>query len=332
MKILVTGGAGFIGSNFIRYWLKKYPADTITNLDLMTYAGDPGTIPEFKKKGVKFIKGDICDRKVVDKAMKGQDVVFHLAAESHVDRSILGPQIFLQTNILGTQTLLEAARVHKPKRFVYISTDEVYGSIEKGHFTEKHPIEPNSPYSVSKAGSDLLVRAYFVTYNLPVITTRCCNNYGPYHFPEKVIPLFITNLMEGKKVPVYGKGANVREWIYVTDHASAIDTAFRKGTPGEVYNAGSGYELSNIELARKMVKAFGFGDEMIDFVTDRPGHDLRYAIDSSKLRGLGWKPEYEDFEKGLAETIEWYKKNTAWWRKIKSKSTFKSYHKVQYKK
>lgn len=332
MKILVTGGAGFIGSNFIRYWLKKYPKDEITNLDLMTYAGDPGTVGEFKKQGVRFIKGDICDRKAVDKAMKGQDVVFHLAAESHVDRSILGSKVFLETNIIGTQTLLEAAKEHKPERFVFISTDEVYGSIEKGHFKESHPLDPNSPYSVSKASADLLCHAYFVTFGLPVITTRCSNNYGPYHFPEKVIPLFITNLMEGKKVPVYGKGLNVREWIYVMDHASAIDTAFRKGKPGEIYNAGSGCELTNIELTRMILAEFGKGEEMMEFVPDRLGHDLRYAIDSSKLRALGWKPEYEDFKPGLKKTVEWYRDNEAWWRKIKSKATFKTYHKKNYKK
>lgn len=331
-KILVTGGAGFIGSNFIRYWLKRHPADFITNLDLFTYAGNHDILREFKnERRVKTVRGDICDTALVDRLMKNQEAVFHFAAETHVDRSIHDSQIFLKTNILGTHTLLEAARAHKIKRFVFVSTDEVYGSIKKGSFTEKSPIEPNSPYSVSKAAADLLCRSFWVTYKTPVIITRCSNNYGPFQFPEKVIPLFITNLLADQKIPVYGKGLNVREWIYVMDHCSGIEYAYRKGTPGDVYNIGSGEEMSNIELAESILKCFGKSKDHIQFVTDRLGHDLRYSLDSSKLRRLGWKPRYR-FKTALEETVEWYRRNADWWKKIRQKTQYKKYIMKQYKK
>ena len=332
MRILVTGGAGFIGSNFVRHWLHAHPADRITVLDLLTYAGNLENIEEFVHGGkIRFVKGDIGDAALADRLAKGQDAVFHFAAETHVDRSILDPQVFLKTNILGTHALLEAARKHKIKRFVFVSTDEVYGSIKKGKFREDDPLEPNSPYSVSKAAADLLCRSYWVTYGLPVLITRCCNNFGPYQFPEKVIPLFITNLAEGKKVPLYGKGLNVREWIHARDHCSAIDAVFRKGKPGEAYNIGSGVEMSNLELARNILKLFGRSADWIEYVKDRPGHDFRYALDSSKVRRLGWKPRY-DFKEALWQTISWYRHNDDWWEKLKGHSGYKDYIRKQYLK
>ncbi len=326
-KILITGGSGFIGSNFIRYWGEKYPNDALTNLDRLTYASQGSAA--LKKSKVRFVKGDICDKKLVEKLMKGMETVVHFAAETHVDRSIQDSQIFLKTNVLGTQTLLEAARKNNVSKFIFISTDEVYGSIDKGTFSEYSPLRPNSPYAASKASGDLLCRSYWVTYKFPVIVTRCCNNYGPAQFPEKVIPLFISNLMEDKKVPLYGKGANVREWIHVDDHASAVEQVLAKGEPGEIYNIGTGEELNNRELTKKIIAALGKDESWIEPVQDRPGHDLRYALDSSKLRALGWKPK-TNFDEGLRQTVEWYKNNVSWWKKIKQKGAYKSYIKKQY--
>jgi len=322
MHILVTGGCGFIGSNFIMYMLKSYPDVRITNLDLLTYAGNLANLDESREfEGrYRFVRGDIADRDVVDAILADNpDVVVNFAAESHVDRSILDSSIFVKTNILGTQVLLDACRQHQIPRFVQISTDEVYGSLgPTGAFTEQHPIVPNSPYAASKASADLLVRAYHKTHNLNVVTTRCSNNYGPFQFPEKLIPLMITNAMEGKPLPVYGDGFNVRDWIYVTDHCRAVDLILQEGKPGETYNIGAGKELPNIEIVKLILKIVGKSEELIRFVEDRPGHDRRYAMDASKLqRELGWKP-LVDFEEGMAMTVKWYIENTQWWRQIKS--------------
>lgn len=329
-KLLITGGSGFIGSNFIRYWRSRHPQDEIVNLDILTYAasGDEASSNSSRSKA-RLIKGDIANPLTVRRAIKGVKTVVHFAAETHVDRSILNSQIFLKTNVLGTHTLLEAARQNGVGKFIYISTDEVYGSIEKGSFTEYSPLRPNSPYAASKAAGDLICRSYWVTHRLPVIVTRCCNNYGPYQFPEKVIPLFITNLLEGKKAPLYGDGSNVREWIHAVDHARAIERVMEAGEPGEIYNIGTGQEISNLELAGKILKALGKGDESIERVKDRPGHDFRYSLDSSKLKNLDWSPETE-FEKGLKDTIEWYRAHASWWKKIKEKGAFKTYLKKQY--
>lgn len=324
MHILVTGGSGFIGSNFIRYWASKYPKDQITNLDALTYAGTNGSL------NVQLIKGDICNQKIAAEAMQGQDAVFHFAAETHVDRSILDSQIFLKTNVLGTQILLEEAKKAKVRKFIFISTDEVYGSIKKGSFKETDLLLPNSPYAASKASADLLCRSYAVTYDFPVIITRCCNNFGPYQFPEKVIPLFITNLLEGKKIPVYGKGLNVREWIYVLDHCSAIDAVFRKGKNGEIYNIGSGIKMNNIQLAKTILKMLGKDSQEIQYVSDRPGHDFRYSLDVSKLRKLGWKPEYS-FTEALHQTVQWYRTHHEWWEQIKNRHNYQKYMKQQYR-
>lgn len=329
-KILVTGGAGFIGSNFVSYWLKKHPEDSILILDLLTYAANKEILKEFKKNPrIQFVHGDICDSKLVNSLIKRLDFVFHFAAETHVDRSILNSQAFLKTNVLGTQVLLEAARINKVKRFVFISTDEVYGTIPRGLFTENSPLKPNSPYAASKAAADLLCRSYWATYRFPVIITRCCNNFGPYQFPEKVIPLFVTNLQEGRKIPLYGKGINVREWIDVRDHCRALDLIAQKGKPGEIYNIGTGADISNIKLAKLILDYIGKPLSLIEFVPDRPGHDIRYALDWSKLKKLGWKPE-RSFKENLYETIRWYSENKSWWAKIKNKPSFQKYMRKQY--
>ncbi len=330
-KILVTGGAGFIGSNFIRYWTQTHPKDRITNLDSLTYAASTDTLRDLDASRVRFINGDISDKKLVPSLARGADSIFHFAAETHVDRSIIDPQIFLKTNVLGTQNLLEAVRVNGVGKFVHVSTDEVYGSIQKGKFSESSFLAPNSPYAASKASSDLLCRSYWRTYKTPVVITRCSNNFGPYQFPEKVIPLFVTNLIEGKKIPVYGRGLNVREWIYVTDHCRAIEAVYLKGSPGESYNIGSGYEISNSVLAKKILELFGLPESRIEYVKDRPGHDFRYSLDSSKLKRLGWKPEYR-FEEAIAQTVRWYEDHQDWWRKIKKRGAYQTYVKKQYKK
>jgi len=322
MKLLVTGGAGFIGSNFVRMALTdKFPdfnVEQLTVLDLLTYAGDEENLkPISSDKRYKFVKGDIRDLELAKKLMQDADQVVHFAAESHVDRSIEGGSEFVSTNVMGTQVLLDAARTTNIKRFVHVSTDEVYGSISEGSWPEDHPLLPNSPYSASKAGSDLLVRAYNRTHKLDTVITRCSNNYGQYQFPEKVMPLFITNIMEGKKVPLYGNGLNVRDWLHVDDHCRGIALALTKGRAGEVYNIGGGTELTNVELTHKILKAMGVGEEFIQPVEDRKGHDLRYSVDISKInKELGYSPQV-NFEDGLLQTINWYKNNEAWWKKHK---------------
>ena len=322
MKLLVTGGAGFIGSNFVRMALtNKFPdfnVEQLTVLDLLTYAGDEENLkPVSSDKRYKFVKGDIRDLEPAKKLMQDADQVVHFAAESHVDRSIEGGSEFVSTNVMGTQVLLDAARSSNIKRFVHVSTDEVYGSISEGSWPEDHPLLPNSPYSASKAGSDLLVRAYNRTHKLDTVITRCSNNYGQYQFPEKVMPLFITNIIEGKKVPLYGNGLNVRDWLHVDDHCRGIALALTKGRAGEVYNIGGGTELTNVELTHKILKAMGVGEEFIQPVEDRKGHDLRYSVDISKInKELGYSPQV-NFEEGLEQTINWYKNNDAWWRKHK---------------
>ncbi len=330
MKVLITGGAGFIGSHFTRVWIKKYPKDFITVLDLLDYAGNEDFLKEIKSRSqVQFVKGDICDKKLVQSLTKNTDAVFHLAAQTHVDRSIQTSDPFVQTNIVGTQNLLESSRQNKVKKFIYISTDEVYGSIAHGKFKEESPLHPSSPYSASKAAGDLLCLAYWHTYQFPVIITRCCNNFGPHQFPEKVIPVFITNLLEGKKIPLYGKGNNVREWIHVLDHCKAIELVFKKGKSGEIYNIGTGKELNNLELANLILKKLNLPSSFIQSVSDRPGHDLRYALDSSKLKKLGFKPD-QPFSEYIQETIRWYEVNKAWWKKIKDGNSYQKYSKKQY--
>lgn len=334
MNILVTGGAGFIGANFILYWLKNHPDDTIVNLDKLTYAGNLENLKEVEKNPhYQFIHGDICDKDVVNKAMQGIDTVVHFAAESHVDRSILDAAPFIKTNVEGTYVLLEAAVKHKIKRFHHISTDEVFGSLPLNSdlkFTDSTPYDPRSPYSASKAGSDHLVRAYHETYGLPVTISNCSNNFGPYHFPEKLIPLAITNLMEGKKVPVYGDGLNVRDWLYVEDHCRAIEAILEKGTIGKTYLIGGLTEdIPNIEVVKRIIKHMGMTEDMIEYVKDRPGHDRRYAIDWSTINTeLGWSPQYS-FDEALESTISWFKKHTDWWQRVKS-GAYASYYETQY--
>lgn len=322
-KILVTGGAGFIGSNFIHYWLKNNPEDEITNLDALTYAGNRENLADIEDNPkYNFIQGDICDASLVSETVKGKDLIVHFAAETHVDRSIAKAADFIKTNVEGTMNLLEAARKHGGIRFHHISTDEVFGQLSPKDppFFENTPYNPSSPYSASKAGADHLVRSYYHTHNLPITISNCSNNYGPYQFPEKLIPLFVTNLIEGKKVPVYGKGKNIRDWIQVDDHNRGVELIIQKGKIGETYCLGGGNELSNLEITRKILKIMDKGEEKIEYVEDRPGHDFRYAIDYSKVqRELGWEPEF-DFEEGLEKTVEWYQKNQDWWKKLKNKN------------
>lgn len=319
MKLLVTGGAGFIGSNFIHYWVKEHPTDTIVNLDKLTYSGNPENLADLANNpNYQFIQGDIIDPQVVEKAMAGIDLVVHFAAESHVDRSISDPSIFVRTNVLGTQVLLEAALKNKVKHFHHISTDEVYGDLDYDdpkRFNEESAYNPSSPYAASKAASDHLVRAYYRTYNLTVTITNCSNNYGPYMFPEKFIPLATTNLLREKPIPVYGEGKNRRDWLYVTDHAKAIDLVIQKGVVGETYIVATGEEIPNIKVAEMIVELLGKSKDFIQFVTDRPGHDRRYPLDPSKIQNLGWRPEHT-FEEGLKEMIQWYQTNRSWWEKL----------------
>ena len=336
MLFLVTGGAGFIGSNFIRYWLKKYPSDQIINLDKLTYAGNLSSLRDIENNSnYRFVKGDICDGKIVNQVMAGVDIVVHFAAESHVDRSITGPQVFLKTNVLGTQILLDAAVKNTVKRFHHISTDEVYGALADGgknKFNENLPFRPNSPYAASKAAADCLVRAYHKTYGLPMSITNCSNNFGPYQFPEKLIPLMITNLMEGKKVPVYGDGMQVRDWLYVDDHCRAIDLiVHNEKIVGETFCVGGlTKDIPNIEVIKKTLKIMNMDDSMIEYVQDRPGHDRRYSVDWSKInKVLGWKPQH-DFDTWLEKTISWYKNNTNWWKPLKDKQ--QKFFKKQYGK
>ncbi|HVN67258.1 MAG TPA: dTDP-glucose 4,6-dehydratase, partial [Candidatus Sulfotelmatobacter sp.] len=317
MKALVTGGAGFIGSNFIRYALKAHPDWEIINFDKLTYAGNLDNLQDIANDPrYSFIKGDITDPKAVDEAIARLGcggLVVNFAAETHVDRSIVAAGSFVQTDVYGTYTLLEAVKKFKVARYLHISTDEVYGSREKGSFTEESNLEPNSPYAASKAGGDLIVRAYFKTYGLPVIITRSSNNYGPYQYPEKVMPLFITNLLQGEKVPLYGDGKNVRDWLYVVDNCAAVDLVLQKGNDGEIYNIGGGNERQNIAVTKMIIKELGLTEEMIQPVKDRPGHDRRYSIDCAKVKKLGWAPRTK-FEDGLQQTVAWYKENKEWWR------------------
>lgn len=320
MKILVTGGAGFIGSNFIHYWLNKYPDDKIINLDVLTYAGNLENLKDIENnKNYQFIRGDICDAAPVNELVKAVDLIVHFAAESHVDRSIINSSDFIRTNVEGTRVLLDAAKNAGGIRFHHISTDEVFGSLkpDDAKFNENTPYDPRSPYSASKASSDHLVRAYYHTHKLPITISNCTNNYGPYQFPEKIIPLFITNLLDEKKVPVYGEGRNIRDWIYVDDHNAGVDAIIHKGKIGETYCLGGGNELANLEITKKILKLMGASEDMIEYVKDRPGHDFRYAMDISKAKNeLGWEPE-TDFDRVLTKTVEWYKNNQEWWRKLK---------------
>ncbi|MFZ2025244.1 MAG: dTDP-glucose 4,6-dehydratase [Microgenomates group bacterium] len=334
MKLFVTGGAGFIGSNFILYWMREHPEDSVVNFDALTYAGNLENLKSVETNpNYHFVKGDICNQTEVQKAMTGCDTAVHFAAESHVDRSILDASPFIKTNVLGTQVLLEAAVQLSVKRFHHVSTDEVFGSLELGSgtkFDEKTTYNPHSPYSASKAGSDHIVRAYHDTYGLPITITNCSNNYGPFQFPEKFIPLTITNILEGKKVPVYGDGLNVRDWLYVEDHCRAIDLVLTKGRIGETYCVGGVAEdISNFDVVKKILTIMGRDETLIEFVKDRLGHDRRYAIDSTKITTeLGWKPQY-GFDNWLEKTVVWYQENKKWWQDIKT-GAYQSYYKKQY--
>jgi dTDP-glucose 4,6-dehydratase len=330
MKLLVTGGAGFIGSHFLRYILKARSQIEVINFDLLTYAGNLENLSDIKDNPrYKFVKGDILDNKKVESLLKDCNGIINFAAESHVDRSILGPEAFVQTNVVGAQRLLELAKKNKI-RFVQVSTDEVYGSLgDKGQFTESSPLEPNSPYSASKAAADLMCRAYFHTYNADVVVTRCSNNYGPFQFPEKLIPLMISNARSDKSLPVYGDGLHVRDWIYVEDHCSAILDVFEKGKAGEVYNIGANNEWPNLEIVKKILKDLKKPESLIGFVKDRPGHDRRYALDSSKIqKALGWKPKMT-FEMGLQKTISWYVENEKWLKNLQT-GAYQKYYETQY--
>ena len=335
MKLLVTGGAGFIGSNFILYWLKNHPEDEIVNFDKLTYAGNLENLKDIESNpNYKFVRGDITNADEVRSVMTGVDTVVHFAAESHVDRSILGPQPFILSNVLGTQVLLDSALKNNVKRFHHISTDEVFGSLElndKNKFNERTNYNPRSPYAASKSSSDHLVRAYYYTYGLPITITNCSNNFGPYQFPEKIIPLAITNLLEGKKIPIYGDGLHVRDWLYVEDHIRAIEAVLERGKAGDTYLVGGMTEdIPNIEVARKIVRILGKSEDEIEFVKDRPGHDRRYAVEWSKIKDeLGWEPQH-DFDTWLEKTVEWYKENESWWRRVKD-GEYQKYYEKQYK-
>ena len=329
MRLVVTGGAGFIGSNFVRYVLRRYDDLEVVNLDKLTYAGNLENLRDVEDDPrYTFVNGDICDAVVVGEALRGADAVVNFAAETHVDRSISGPQDFIRTDVLGTHTLLEAVRELGVTRYLQISTDEVYGSTESGSFTEESELDPSSPYSASKAGGDLLVLAYHRTFGSPVLITRSSNNYGPYQYPEKVVPLFITNAIDGEALPVYGDGLNVRDWLYVDDNCAAIDVVLREGAVGEAYNIGGGNEVKNLTLTRQILKHLGKSPELIRFVSDRPGHDRRYSIDCAKVRALGWRPA-TPFEKGLENTVAWYRDHSEWWRKLKS-GEWREYYARQY--
>lgn len=332
MKVLVTGGCGFIGSNFIRYLLQWADDYQVVNLDALTYAGNPANLEDLQgHPGYTFVQGDICDRALVERIMgSGVDSVVHLAAESHVDRSILDSADFVRTNVQGTHTLLEVARQRRVRRFLLVSTDEVYGSLGAvGHFTEESPLAPNSPYAASKAAADLLVRAYVQTYGVPALITRASNNYGPYQFPEKVIPLFVTHALEGRELPVYGDGQHVREWLFVEDHCEALRRVLVAGQVGEIYNIGGGQECTNLDLARLIVHTLGVPETLIRFVHDRPAHDRRYALNSEKMAvQLGWKPQVS-LAAGLARTVAWYRQHEDWWRRLKD-ATYQAYYQRQY--
>ncbi|MDM8334634.1 dTDP-glucose 4,6-dehydratase [Limosilactobacillus panis] len=327
MNILVTGGAGFIGSNFIHYMLEKHPDDNLINLDLLTYAGNIHNLDDVKDNPhYHFVKGNIVNRELVTHLVHefNIDHIVNFAAESHVDRSILHPEVFVETNVQGTLALLDVAKKEGIAKFLQVSTDEVYGTLgATGYFTEESPLQPNSPYSASKASADMMVRAYYETYGLNVNITRCSNNYGPYQFPEKLIPLMTSNGMEGKDLPIYGNGKNIRDWLYVSDHCQAIDLVLRNGKPGEVYNVGGHNERTNNEIVHLIVDNLGISEDHIKYVKDRLGHDKRYAIDPTKIETeLGWKPEYT-FDTGIVKTIDWYKDNETWWKPLKAKAALK---------
>ncbi len=318
MRILVTGGAGFIGSNFIRHILNKYPEYRIINLDKLTYCGNLNNLKDIENSpGYKFVKGDICDSGIVNDIARNCDAIINFAAQTHVDRSITDASDFVRTNVYGVHVLLEAAKKYSLSKYIQISSDEVYGSIERGSFTEESPLRPNSPYAASKAAADHLVRSYFVTYNLPVAITRSSNNFGPFQYPEKVIPLFITNAQKNKSLPLYGDGLNVRDWLYVLDNCRAVDLVLHKGEIGQIYNVAAGNEKTNLELTELILKIMDKPGSLIEYVKNRLGHDRRYSLDCSRIRTLGWQPQYQ-FEQALKETIRWYQDNQQWWRKLKS--------------
>jgi dTDP-glucose 4,6-dehydratase len=320
MKLLITGGAGFIGSNFIRHILKKYPSYRVVNLDKLTYAGNLDNLRDVEKhKNYRFIKGDIGNFDLVRKVTRDCDGIINFAAESHVDKSLIDAKNFIDTNIFGTYALLRAALENKIKRFLHIGTDEVYGSCIRGECLESRILNPSNPYSATKAAADLMVNSFYVTYRLPVLITRSTNNFGPFQFPEKVIPLFVTNAIENKNLPLYGKGINVRDWLFVLDNCRAVDLVFHKGRLGEVYNIGAGNYTNNLRLTRLILKKLHKPEALIKFVKDRPGHDLRYSLDCAKIKALGWKPQYS-FSRALDITIDWYKENPWWWKKLKAKS------------
>jgi dTDP-glucose 4,6-dehydratase len=316
VRLFVTGGAGFIGSNYVR-WVLDHSDDAVTVYDALTYAGNPANLRDLEDDPrYAFVKGDVCDRQAVEEALRGHDAVVHFAAESHVDRSIVAPDDFVRTNCGGTNVVLDVARQLDVERVLHISTDEVYGSVETGSSTETDPLDPRSPYSASKAGSDLIALSYFSTHGTPVVVTRSSNNFGPYQYPEKVIPLFVTNLLDGRKVPLYGDGKNVRDWCHVEDNCAALDLVLRTGTTGEIYNIGAGNELANVELTRRILELLGQDDSMIEPVADRLGHDRRYSIDTSKVRALGWAPA-RGLDEALAATVEWYRGNRWWWEPLR---------------
>jgi dTDP-glucose 4,6-dehydratase len=322
VKLLVTGGAGFIGSNYVR-WVLEHTEDEVTVYDALTYAGNRSTLADVERdypSRFRFVHDNICDLDAFSAAVEGHDAVLHFAAESHVDRSITGPEDFVVTNCVGTNAVMHACRVAGIPRVVHVSTDEVYGSVPEGHSLESDPLDPRSPYSASKAGSDLIARSYFSTYGLPVVITRSSNNFGPWQYPEKVIPLFVTNLLDGKKVPLYGDGLNRRDWLYVDDNCSALDAVLRSGEPGEIYNIGAGSELSNRELTDRLLELAGAGEESILYVEDRLGHDRRYSVDCTKVRALGWEPSRK-LDEALKETFAWYRDNRWWWEPLKAGGT-----------
>jgi len=329
LRILVTGGAGFIGSNFVRFVLGRHPDDSVVNFDKLTYAGNLENLADLAADArYAFVRGDICDEAAVERAMGAVDAVVNFAAETHVDRSIQHAGAFIDTDIKGLYVLLEAARKRNIERFVHVSTDEVYGSIERGSFKETDPLNPSSPYAASKAGGELMAKAFERTFGYRIVITRGANTYGPYQYPEKVVPLFVTNALDDIALPLYGDGLNVRDWLHVEDHCAGIDTVLRQGAPGEAYNLGADQERTNLELTKRILALTGKGEELIKHVTDRPGHDRRYSVDSAKARALGWSQRVA-FEEGLARTVAWYRENEVWWRKIKDGS-YREYYRQMY--
>jgi dTDP-glucose 4,6-dehydratase len=330
MRLLVTGGSGFIGSNFVRHVLASRSDHHVVNLDKLTYAGNPANLRDVEDDPrYRFVKGDICDAPLVRELVRGVDVVVNFAASTHVDRSLHDPDEFLRTDVFGVFTLLEAVRAHPPTRMLQVSTDEVYGSVPEGSSRESDPLRPTNPYSASKAAGDLLCGAYWRSHRVPVMITRASNNYGPYQYPEKVVPLFVTNAIDGQALPLYGDGLNVREWLHVADHCKALDLVLHEGKDGEIYNVGGGAEVQNVVLTKEILSLLGRPESLIRPVSDRPGHDRRYSLDCRKLRALGWRPQ-QSFATGLAETVAWYREHEAWWRPLKS-GEFREYYERQYR-